>query len=264
MWENGVDSYHAVEVGGRLYATMVNPHAGAWMVRAALVFLGPGTARAPAQATREELRQHHKQCHILNVPKTAGSFTRVRAGGWNLYLNCGRRKVLPVANFANFLVHHLPDKNWWQRSECAITVGTLLAHMEAWRAAYENGDRSMVCGDWWGDAFCRDEMQVVKSSERKKKYGVKGSCTVWRNRTSLKETINLPNEKMKRLGDVVKAKEAAGKLEAKRLQQRFGTPTSSGGQIDAALVRRADTADTAVGTYSSKPGTAWTPDDAPG
>ena len=54
----------------------------------------------PAQATREELRQHHKQCHILNVPKTAGSFTRVRAGGWNLYLNCGRRKVLPVANRA--------------------------------------------------------------------------------------------------------------------------------------------------------------------
>ena len=227
-------------------------------------FLGPGTARAPAQATREELRQHHKQCHILNVPKTAGSFTRVRAGGWNLYLNCGRRKVLPVANFANFLVHHLPDKNWWQRSECAITVGTLLAHMEAWRSAYDAGDRSMVCGDWWGDAFCRDEMQVVKSSERKKKYGVKGSCTVWRNRTSLKETINLPNEKMKRLGDVVKAKEAAGKLEAKRLQQRFGTPTSSGGQIDAALVRRADTADTAVGTYSSKPGTAWTPDGPPG
>jgi hypothetical protein len=42
MWENGVDSYHAVEVGGRLYATMVNPHAGAWMVRAAVVFLGPG------------------------------------------------------------------------------------------------------------------------------------------------------------------------------------------------------------------------------
>ena len=47
MWENGVDSYHAVEVGGRLYATMVNPHAGAWMVRAAVVFLGPGTAVAP-------------------------------------------------------------------------------------------------------------------------------------------------------------------------------------------------------------------------
>jgi len=100
MWENGVDSYHAVEVGGRLYATMVNPHAGAWMVRAAVVFLGPGDRGGPAQATREELRQHHKQCHILNVPKTAGSFTRVRAGGWNLYLNCGRRKVLPVANRA--------------------------------------------------------------------------------------------------------------------------------------------------------------------
>ena len=242
MWENGVDSYHAVEIGGELYVTMVNPHAGAWI------------------ATRDELKQHHRQCHILSVPKTAGSFTRVRAGGWNLYLNCGRRKVMPVKNIANFLIHHLPDKNWWQRSECAIAVPALLDHMRQWRDAYAAGDRTMVCGDWWTDTFCRDEMQVVRSSERKKKYGVKGSCTVWRNRTSLRETINLPNEKMKRLGDIVKAKEAAAKVEAKKLERQFGVPTSTGGQIDAALVRRADNQDTAVGGYSNKPGDAWRPD----
>ena len=118
MWENGLDNYHGVETGGRLYATMVNPHAGAWI------------------ATRDELKAHHKKCGILRIPKTAGSFTRVRAGGWNLYLNCGRRKVLPVDGFNNFLIHHLPDKNWWQRSECAIAVPDLLAQMRDWRKRY--------------------------------------------------------------------------------------------------------------------------------
>ena len=217
MWENGVDNYHGVEVGGRLYATMVNPHAGAWM------------------ATRQELKAHHKQCRILHIPKTAGSFTRVRAGGWNLYMNCGRRKVLPVRNFQNFLVHHLPDKNWWQRSECAVAVPDLLAHFRGWNERYASGDRSMVCGRWWiqGD-FCRDELQVVRAGERKKRFGIKGSCTVWRNRTSGEETITLPNEKMKRLAAIVQAKEDAGARASKSLR----VVASSGGDGRSISSRR--------------------------
>ena len=217
MWENGVDNYHGVEVGGRLYATMVNPHAGAWM------------------ATRSELKAHHKQCRILHIPKTAGSFTRVRAGGWNLYMNCGRRKVLPVRNFQNFLVHHLPDKNWWQRSECAVAVPDLLAHFRDWSSRYSRGDRSMVCGRWWipGD-FCRDELQVVPAGERKKRFGIKGSCTVWRNRTSGEETITLPNEKMKRLAAIVQAKEDAGARASKSLR----VVASSGGDGRSISSRR--------------------------
>lgn len=66
MWENGIDAWHAVEIGSELYATMVNPHAGAWI------------------ATRQELIALHQHCHILNIPKTANSFTRVRAGGKNV------------------------------------------------------------------------------------------------------------------------------------------------------------------------------------
>jgi len=224
MWENGIDNYHGVEVGKRLYATMVNPHAGAWM------------------ATQAELKAHHKQCRILNIPKTAGSFTRVRAGGWNMYMNCGRRKVLPVRNFQNFLVHHLPDKNWWQRSECAVAVPDLLEHFRSWQHSYESGDRSMVCGRWWikGD-FCRDELEVVRAGERKKRFGIKGSCTVWRNRTSGAETITLPNEKMKRLSAIVQAKEDAGKRAAKLrpvVQSRGGDGSSvSSANFRGAMLR---------------------------
>ena len=77
----------------------------------------------------------------------------------------------------------------------------------------------MVCGRWWipGD-FCRDELQVVPAGERKKRFGIKGSCTVWRNRTSGEETITLPNEKMKRLAAIVQAKEDAGSRAAKNLR----------------------------------------------
>ena len=212
MWENGVDNYHGVEVGGRLYATMVNPHAGAWM------------------ATRQELKAHHKQCRILHIPKTAGSFTRVRAGGWNLYMNCGRRKVLPVKNFQNFLVHHLPDKNWWQRSECAVAVPDLLAHFRGWNERYARGDRSMVCGRWWiqGD-FCRDELQVVRAGERKKRFGIKGSCTVWRNRTSGEETITPPNDQ--RLAAI------AAKTRGAAASRGCGRPAATGGLSVRAVPR---------------------------
>ena len=153
-----------------------------------------------------------------------------------------------MRNIANFFVHHLPDKNWWQRSECCISVPTLLEHMDSWATAYyDRNDKSMVCGDWWTDSFCRDEMKVVKSSERKKKYGAKGSCTVWRNLTTMEETINLPNEKMKRKADIVKAKEAAGKIEEKKLLRQFGEARSTGGRIDARLVKRVDLDDQANG-----------------
>lgn len=78
----------------------------------------------------------------------------------------------------------------------------------------------MVCGKWW-DNFCRDEMQVVRSAERKARFGVQGSCTVWRNRTSGAETVIRPNEKMKLAGAVMKAKEAAGRIELKRQKQEL-------------------------------------------
>lgn len=233
MWENGLDAWHAIEVGGELYVTMVNPHAGAWI------------------ATREELNALHKQCSILNIPRTANSFTRVRAGGWNMYLNCGRRKILPVADFPAFIVHHLPDKNWWQRSECVIIVPDLLAHLNDWHRRcvhlvlfllvtlarrtfckqktphrrFRRGDRSMLCGKWW-EKFCRDEMQVVPSSERKRRFGVQGSCTVWRNRTSGEETVIKPSERMKAAGAIMKAREAAARIEIKRQQAHAGMPVS--------------------------------------
>ncbi|KAJ1458176.1 hypothetical protein M885DRAFT_513224 [Pelagophyceae sp. CCMP2097] len=193
-WENNVDSWHAVEVGGELYLTMVNPHAGAWI------------------AARDELKAMHAECAILRVTKTAGSFTRVRAGGWNMYLNCRRRKILPARHFAAFLVHHLPDKNWWTRSGCATTVPHLLAHMTDLVKRFDAGDRSMVCGDWWQDNFCRNELKVVRSAERKARFGVSGSCTVWRNVTDGREWVVQPDEDLKRAGAIVRAKEQAGKL----------------------------------------------------
>ena len=199
MWENGPDSWHPVEIGGELYATMVNPHAGAWI------------------ATREELQQLEKQCRILRVPQTANSFTRVRAAGWNMYLNCGRRKVLPLVDFPAFIVHHLPDKNWWQRSECAVLVPDLLDHFRHWISLYyTHNDKSFLCGDWWSDSFCRDELQVVPAGERKRKYGMQGSCTVWRNRSTGVETVVQPNEDLRLAGAVMKARESAGRLELKR------------------------------------------------
>mmetsp|Transcript_14536 Transcript_14536/g.47364 ORF Transcript_14536/g.47364 Transcript_14536/m.47364 type:complete len:399 (+) Transcript_14536:1778-2974(+) len=201
MWENGIDSWHAVEIGGDAYATMVNPHAGAWI------------------ATRDQLIALQRECNILRVPQTANSFTRVRAAGWNMYLNCGRRKVLPLRNFQAFIVHHLPDKNWWQRSECAVLVPDLLAHFHGWVTRYDRGDRSFLCGDWWTDHFCRDEMQVVPAGERKRRFGMQGSCTVWRNRTSGTETIVKPNEKLRSEGAVMRARETAARLEQKRQAQ---------------------------------------------
>ena len=203
MWENGVDSWHPVVIGDEVYATMVNPHAGAWIAR------------------REELLALDKQCHILTIPKTANSFTRVRAAGWNMYLNCGRRKVLPLRHFLAFIVHHLPDKNWWQRSECAVLVPDLLDHFRKWLRLFDRGDRSFVCGDWWTDSFCRDEMKVVPAGERKRRFGLQGSCTVWRNRTSGEETVILPNEKLRAAGAVMRARDAAARLEAKKQQRQL-------------------------------------------
>ena len=40
------------------------------------------------------------------------------------------RKLLPAKTLPAFLVHHLPDKNWYQRSECSIatlSLGTCLS-----------------------------------------------------------------------------------------------------------------------------------------
>mmetsp|Transcript_19009 Transcript_19009/g.28722 ORF Transcript_19009/g.28722 Transcript_19009/m.28722 type:complete len:340 (-) Transcript_19009:555-1574(-) len=198
MWENGIDSWHAVEIANELYVTMVNPHAGAWM------------------ATQAELRAMEEKCNALRILKTANSFTRVRAAGWNMYLNCGRRKVLPVADFANFIIHHLPDKNWYQRSECAVSVPQLVEHLNHWLYRFNHGDRSFICGDWWTDSFCRDQMKVVPAAERKRRFGVQGSCTVWRNRSSGEETVIAPNEQLRARGAVMKAREAAARLEMKK------------------------------------------------
>lgn len=106
----------------------------------------------------------------------------------------------------------------------------------------------MVCGEWWSDSFCRDELEVVKAAERKRRFGVKGSCTVWRNRTTGEETITLPNEKMKRLGDIVKAKEAAGKLEAKRLPH---APLASGPRTRKATAEERASRDEGAGNVAA-------------
>lgn len=74
----------------------------------------------------------------------------------------------------------------------------------------------MLCGKWWEADFCRDEMQVVPSAERKRRFGVQGSCTVWRNRTSGAETVIQPNDKMRALGAIMKAREMAARIEIKR------------------------------------------------
>ena len=44
-------------------------------------------------ATQAELKAVHKHCNILNIPKTANSFTRVRAAGWNMCVGCCRRRA---------------------------------------------------------------------------------------------------------------------------------------------------------------------------
>ena len=99
IWENSADAWFPLEIDGRLFMMPQNIHGGLYV------------------STRQELKTLQKKCRILNIPNIQGTFVRVRASGWDMYLHCGRRKVLPVDNFHNFLVHHLPDKVG-QRGQC--------------------------------------------------------------------------------------------------------------------------------------------------
>ena len=132
-----------------------------------------------------------KKCRILNIPNIQGTFVRVRASGWDMYLHCGRRKVIPMENFHNFLVPHLPDKNWRTRSECFFTVDQLSLKVRNWLDAFAKGDRSFLCGKWWEDSWCRKNIKVLPPKDRKNK----GSCKHWykSNETSVESATQARN-----------------------------------------------------------------------
>ena len=90
--------------------------------------------------------------------------------------------MLPVDKLPAFFVHHLPNKNWWQRSECAVTVDELFVKVRAWQRRFDAGDRSFVCGRYWDDSWCQKDVQVIPAAERQKLFNTKGSCLAWRNR----------------------------------------------------------------------------------
>eukprot|EP00622_Pseudochattonella_farcimen_P004313 FR739678.1.p1 GENE.FR739678.1~~FR739678.1.p1 ORF type:complete len:183 (+),score=19.45 FR739678.1:32-550(+) len=162
IWENSADAWFPLEIDGRLFMMPQNVHGGLYA------------------STKQELKVLHKKCRILNIPNIQGSFVRVRASGWDMYLHCQRRKVIPVENFHNFLVHHLPDKNWHTRSECFFTVDELGKQIREWQKRFAAGDKSFLCGEWWEDTWCRKNIKTVPAAERK----IKGSCPQWRNVTA--------------------------------------------------------------------------------
>ena len=75
IWENGIEAWYPVAIGEKLYLMVGNVHGGGWI------------------ATQAELKAVNKHCNILNIPKTANSFTRVRAAGWNMCVGWCRRRA---------------------------------------------------------------------------------------------------------------------------------------------------------------------------
>lgn len=124
--------------------------------------------------------------------------------------------MLPVDKLPAFFVHHLPNKNWWQRSECAVTVDELFVKVRAWQRRFDAGDRSFVCGRYWDDSWCQKDVQVIPAAERQKLFNTKGSCLAWRNLTSGQEFVQGPNEKMRIAGSIAKAASEAAKKEASK------------------------------------------------
>ena len=135
-------------------------------------------------------------------------------------MNCGRRKVLPVDKLPAFFVHHLPNKNWWQRSECAVTVDELWIKTREWQRRWDAGDRSFVCGRYWDESWCQKDMKVIPAAERQKLTNTKGSCLAWRNLTSGEQFIQGPNEQMRAAGAVARAASEAAKKEAAKYGKR--------------------------------------------
>ena len=213
LWENARPHWWApVDIGGDLYLLPTNVHAGAYAL------------------TRADFEAVAAECPAYVVEKREKRVKREMAAGWRLYLHCGRRKAIPARRFHAFLVHHLTDRNWWERSACAAPLQTLAATFADWVARFDAGDRSFLCGNWWDMANYRCDRRYVRHLRRdeiaRQFGGARHECGVVHNVSSDTYTAHRPWERTLRAIAIARACDYQAREAARAttgdLLRRFG------------------------------------------
>ena len=92
-------------------------------------------------------------------------------------------------------VHHLPNRNWWERSPCAARLADLANVIDDWLRRFDAGDSSFLCGDWWTPSYkCgRGVLRALGRAEAAERFGG-AACGVAHNATADSYTIRRPAE----------------------------------------------------------------------